>query len=138
MENKIKLNKHGKYRGDYITPVGVFSNLWDAARELGTYDNKVLRACMGGREGYGFKVCVGREPEWYKNIVCDSNKSLRGSVLLSGNGYSRGKKWRVYYLTPNGLFGCLDTASKYNDSLVVDEIKRRCILGKKGWGVFVK
>jgi hypothetical protein len=134
---KGKIGKHGKYGGDYITPCGVFSNLWDAAREMGTYDNKVLRACIGGRDGYGFKASVGREPEWYKEIVCDSNKSLKGSVLLSGRD-SRGKKWRTYWLTPGGLFGDLDTACKWNEGFSEIEIKRRCILGKKGWGVFVK
>ncbi len=127
---------HPRFVGLWITPLGVFSSCWEAAKAEGSYDNAILRKCRRGEVGYGFKVAEGKEPKWYKKLLRDSEvKGLSGSVILSGD-VTRGKN-RVMWLTPNGLFGDIGTALSSNAYLDEVELKKRCLIGKKGWKVVV-
>ena len=136
MERKISNRKRGvchpKYMGDYITPRGIFKNLVEAAIANDTYDNYILRRCKRGVAGYGFLAGEVRQPKWYIDLL-SSDKGLQGSMILAGR-VTRGKE-RVMYLTPKGLFGDVATACVYNEGVSEFDLKKLCLMGKKGWKV---
>lgn len=132
-KKKMAMKKRGssspKFGGWFITPNGVYGSSKQAAKANDTYDNKILRYCRKGESGYGFKAEPGKEPEWYLKILAES-KSLVDSIILSGK-VTRGKR-KNYYLTPEGMFGCVKTACEHND-VSEEELKKLCLMGKKGY-----
>lgn len=124
---------HPKFTGWYLTPMGVFDSSSAAAEANGTYINSVSRNCKSGKKYWGFRAKPGNEPAWYKAVV--AVKDIRGALILKGM-VTRGAVG-VYWLTPKGLFGDLETAVMYNGT-TVEEVKRLCLLGVKGWSVHKK
>jgi hypothetical protein len=132
-KRKMSMQKKGsnspKFGGWFITPHGVFGSSKQAAIVDESYDNKILRYCRRGEKGWGFKAEAGREPQWYLDIV-NRNIDLKTTQMFAGK-VTRGKV-KNYFLTPEGLFGCIITAAEHN-GLDTIEVKKLCILGKKGF-----